>query len=550
MDVAAQAGNRRILMLGSGGPAREMSQSAGFLKKGRGLPVLLGTGLGHALGELLREYTGPIAVMDKEADLRKLTGAFSDLSPEEMSRLTLMDAPDWAAALKQLTEWQKKYDGQPLVPIALTFYQRIDPGWYGTLRKAIGDLPKPDSDKATHLPHPRILLLAHKYFLIGEIQTACKKIGLEYELVMMPEKEADSESFVRTLLATINRFHPDCCITLNHTGVDMEGVLMHWLARLELPLASWFVDNPHLLIHLYANNKNPWVCIFTFDEDNLPTLKEAGFPHVFYLPLGTDPERFKPHAGTPNPAWRARVSFVGNSMIHKVGARLKAGHFPQVLLRSFHQLSRAFASSEERSVADFMARSFPGLYRKYSELPNIDKKLAWETAVTWKATQIYRNERVMKLLPFEPLIVGDPGWRIVFRHNTPRPRLLPPINYYTQLPVFYGESLINFNCTSRQMKGAVNQRVFDAPAAGGFVLTDWRAQMAGLFEPDEMACYHDLAEIPELVSYYLAHSNARQSILTKARERILACHTWSNRLKSLLEKMSAIYGSKLKTQLG
>lgn len=62
-----------------------------------------------------------------------------------------------------------------------------------------------------------------------------------------------------------------------------------------------------------------------------------------------------------------------------------------------------------------------------------------------------------------------------------------------------------------QMKGAVNQRVFDVPAAGAFVLTDWREQMDELFEPGkEIVCYREPGEVPELIRWWLAHPDARR----------------------------------------
>ena len=104
---------------------------------------------------------------------------------------------------------------------------------------------------------------------------------------------------VQQLLEAVVSFRPDCCITLNHMGVDVEGVLMDLLARLQLPLASWFVDNPHLIIHLYSRCVSPWTTLFTWDSDNIPTLRAAGFEHVFYLPLATTPQRFKPDSACP-----------------------------------------------------------------------------------------------------------------------------------------------------------------------------------------------------------------------------------------------------------
>lgn len=549
VDIKTTRKERPLAMLGPGGPEREIAPVRQFLSESEKLPVLLGAGMGYGLKYLLENYSGPVAILDQEPELRKLTGSIASLSSAERERITLIECESPQDALRELTSWQNAHERKPMAPIVNAFYQRLAPAWYGELRKSVTASSQYDFWSKARQPRfasdkPRVLLLASKYFLIGEVEDACKKQGIPYRLVMVGEDAVDREEFVKNLLKEVIDFRPDCCITLNHMGVDVEGVLMDLLARLELPLASWFVDNPHLIIHLYSKCVSPWTTLFTWDEDNIPTLKESGFEHVRYLPLGTDPDRFRPNAGKGRPEWKSRVSFVGNSMLYKVGARLKAGKFPAPLLRKFNAISNAFSVSEDRAVPPLLAANFPDSYSAYLALPDNEARLAFETAVTWKATQIYRNERVAMLLPFKPLIVGDSGWKVEFRKSAIQPRYLNPIAYYNELPIFYGQSEINFNSTSRQMKGAVNQRVFDAPAAGAFVLTDWRPQMEGLFEADEMACYHDKEEIPDLVRYYLAHPKERQRIVTKARKRVLSSHKWEDRLLQMLAEMREIYGIK------
>jgi spore maturation protein CgeB len=88
------------------------------------------------------------------------------------------------------------------------------------------------------------------------------------------------------------------------------------------------------------------------------------------------------------------------------------------------------------------------------------------------------------------------------------------------------------------MKVAVNQRVFDAPAAGGFVLTDFREQLAELFEVgEEVVCFGEPGEIPDLVRYYLKHPEVRKRMTGKARARVLAEHTYRHRVAVMIETM-------------
>ena len=77
-----------------------------------------------------------------------------------------------------------------------------------------------------------------------------------------------------------------------------------------------------------------------------------------------------------------------------------------------------------------------------------------------------------------------------------------------------------------------------APAAGAFVLTDFREQLAELFQVgEEVACYQEPGEIPELAQFYLRHPQVRERMTAKARQRVLAEHTYRHRVAVMLDTM-------------
>ena len=505
------------------------------------LPVFLGVGLGVGLADVLAKIEGPVAVVDAETSIGELTGV-----PEKWlgePRVFWISEADPEAALNQLTRWQLRHGGLPFAPLRDPFYARLRPELYRELADRLEISLKVDFWSRARYPKfrstiPRVLLLTSSYFLMGELEAAFARLGYETSLVQLPSQEVGSQEFVESILSEILAFRPDFVLTINHLGVDKEGVLTGLLARMELPLASWFVDNPHLILYVYENLASDWVTLFTWDADNIESLKAQGFSRVHYLPLATDPYRF---AYTPNATPVREVAFVGNSMVYKVRAKLRRYDFPALLLDDLESIGRNFMASGSLSVARFLEEEGPQYLAAFKNLPDVDTRLAFETLITWQATLLYRLQRVRELLPFKPLIVGDPGWH----------EILPEggwiyhreLNYYADLPAFYPATRINFNCTSQQMKGAVNQRVFDVPVCGGFLLTDHRRQMESLFEPGrEIVCYQEPDEIPDLVRHYLRHDGERARITAAARSRILAQHTYDLRLKSLVRTMRAIYG--------
>ena len=551
-DIAVSIGGREVAILGQAGPKRELDLADAFLNKlGPGsLPVLLGSGMGHSISHILDQTNAPIAVVDKETAILKFSKLEEKLFSNE--RISFINSDNPEEALNQLTRWQAGHANRPFSPLLHPFYLRLGGetrAFYNFLNDSLKASQQYNFWEKVRYPRfqgklPRILLITRQYFLIGEIIEACEALAVPYRLLQVSTEEVVQQDFAEQLLRAVVEFKPDFLFTINHLGVDREGLLMDLLAQLELPLASWFVDNPHLILYKYQGLSSPWATIFTWDADNIKSLQDDGFKQVYYLPLATTPERFtkRPPFIVP-PDWNSEVSFVGNSMQYKVKARMEAAEPGAELLAAYKGIAAGFAQHDERSVLAYLESEHRELLPAYERLESIERKLAFETMITWEATRQYRDSCVEQILPFNPLILGDNGWETTFRNSPYKWRWHSEVSYYDELPFFYPNSRINFNCTSKQMKGAVNQRVFDVPAAGAFVLTDWREQMDQLFEPDkEVVFYQSPDEVPELVRFYLKNQAAREKIVQAARKRILSHHTYGIRLKEIIAQMQRIYG--------
>lgn len=504
------------------------------------LPVLLGSGLGHCLRTLI-DRGRPVAVVDRESAILEHTGlkqACNDLPNvlwlDDDSPQTVMDA---------LTSWQRDHDGLPFKTITIPLYMRLDRAYYKTIGDTLKDSTQTDFWSRARYPKfqsakPRILFFDSNYFLCNEISASLQRLDMEHRSLPLDGSGTGSQDFIERLLKTILDFKPDFVLTVNHFGLDREGKLANLLNDLELPLASWFVDNPHLIIHEYAHPGTDNTVVFTYDAGNLDTMREKGFANVHYLPLATDPHRFKPELpGSAPTDWHADLSFVGNSMTNPVTANLENTGLPTKLVKEYETVAAAFGESGRSNVAAFLETHAPDWAAPFAALPAIENRLAVESLITWEATRQYRLSCIRAIMTYSPLIVGDNGWRDLLG-PTNGWRHLQPIDYYADLPRFYQCSKINFNCTSRQMPGAVNQRVFDIPACGGFVLTDSREQMDRLFDPGcEVIAYTTIDEIPELIGRYMADEKARKTVADAARKRILAHHTYDIRLNELVTTM-------------
>ena len=77
---------------------------------------------------------------------------------------------------------------------------------------------------------------------------------------------------------------------------------------------------------------------------------------------------------------------------------------------------------------------------------------------------------------------------------------------------------------------ASNMRLFEATGVGACLLTDWKANLPQLFEPDaEVVTYRDAAECVEKVRYLLGHDAERRRIADAGQRRTLSDHTFADR---------------------
>jgi spore maturation protein CgeB len=375
-------------------------------------------------------------------------------------------------------------------------------------------------------------LINPDYFLIPEVMRAFRQLGHEVHLALFDKRRDQGEEVLRQLLVEVRDFTPDLVFTINHLGFDREGLLLDTLHRLRVPSVSWYVDSPAIILSLYDGPQSDLAFIFVWDPTYIPEVRSLGFERVFPLPLATDPEIFSPRrARGKRPQ---QVSFVGNSLVGSVQQKLSRLPDSEDFREMFSRLSQAFKPQPFRNLESLLVSE--GLGNELL-IRGLDRQglSDLEAALLWRATLEYRLTCVRELLSFEPIIYGDSGWRELLGEDF---LLRPEVNYYDELPQVYGATAINFNATSLQMKAAVNQRVFDAPAAGGFVLTDFREQLAELFEVgEEVACFIDPGEIGDLVRYYLQHPEVRERITAKARSRVLAKHTYRHRAAAMLDTM-------------
>jgi spore maturation protein CgeB len=499
-----------------------------------GRPVVaLGLGLGYHVLALLSRLApdAPLVVVEKDPQVWWAACRHMDLTPLlARPRTCLMVHPEAREVIRRLRTMLAADNGRTAAFFGHPPSLRADGAFYEAVVRGLTLRPQPCRPLGLKKDRLAILVVNPDYFLIPEITRAFKALGHDVSLFLFDKRRDAGDAVLRRILEQVAAMQPDLVFTVNHLGFDREGVLVEALERLRIASVSWYVDSPAIILDLYQGPKSDRTAIFVWDPTYIPEVRAMGFARVHPLPLATDPEIFRPRPRAVCRRWRSRVSFVGNSLVGSVARKL--ARLPE---------DPGFQALTERLTAAFRARP-----RRFAELLRAENladspllggltpevRVEWEAAVVFGATRTYRRDCLQRLAPFQPVIYGDAGWRELLGEAF---SLRPEVNYYDELPAVYGASAINFNATSLQMRAAVNQRLFDAPAAGGFLLTDFREQVAELFRPgEEVVCYREPGEIADLVRFHLQRPDLRRRIAAQARKRILAEHTYRHRLQEML----------------
>jgi len=377
---------------------------------------------------------------------------------------------------------------------------------------------------------PRMLVLEGQYWLDGACIAAAERMGWEVRAVAVRMEGALPRDLVADLLAAVVNFRPDFVLSVNLSGMDVDGLFAGLFNDLEVPLVAWFVDDPRTILMGRGVYGGPYSVALTWERAYGAAIAACGLDAVHYLPLAVDATRFDaPPAETPP----LPPAFVGNSMVD-FAAREWGWFETQPVIAA--AVEAAFA--EGRVTRERFAEGVDALLGAEADALALDEEARRHVELYCfiEGTRRLRRKLAETCAPLGAVMHGDAGWAAI------TPCAAGPVHYFDALAGFYRDTSVNLNATSLQMQSAVNQRVFDCPAAGGFLLTDAQADLDTLFERDrEVACYASWAECAALLREYAAAPALRREMTARARARVLGEHTYAHRLETLRGLLTARY---------
>ncbi|MFC1481107.1 glycosyltransferase [Candidatus Neomarinimicrobiota bacterium] len=351
-----------------------------------------------------------------------------------------------------------------------------------------------------------------------------------HEIITLPFPEQNSvEETLRLILLKSMECKPDAIVTLNGMGFDKKGYTISMLSELALPVVIWYLDN-HQFIGPYFEDTIPdWAIAFTYEKALLKSLQSAGFQHTFYLPLATDPDIGNSIPSTSYEYLRDRITYVGSTF----SATVNKYHTPE-FEKTYHAWNPDFSSLKQQQGRINLDAEFAQFRDTFTDIEDFRLFTAYVTASEIRRHRAGR----LSCLTDQPLVVfGSEDWSDYLPHHL----LRPPVDYKYDRSHVYRNSAVNLSFTALQQETALNQRYFDVPMSGGFLVGEWQEALTDHFALDTEAVYfRDDHELRDKTRYYLNHPSEREKIIRRARERVLSEHLMEHRVQAMLSCIKQI----------
>ena len=351
-----------------------------------------------------------------------------------------------------------------------------------------------------------------------------------HEVVEQPfQRGLAPEEALSAMLRAAAEVRPDGVLTLNDLGLDNQGRTTTVLSELGLPVITWYLDNHLFTGATFEDSPPEWAIAFTYERQLEVSLRAAGFRHVFYLPLASDPALAAAHDQGRFHALNDKVSYVGDTF-----ARAAREFHEDRFEAQYADWRPDFGAQKEALGRIDLAGLFAPFRERFTTRESFHRFMAYVVA---KETLHYRAAQLSSLAEDDLVVFGPADWK----EHLPEEIVRPAAGYWNETPLIYRHSAVNLSLTTLQHETALNQRYYDIPLCGGFLLGEWQTSLPEQFEPGvEAVSFRDRDELVDKARYYRNHPDERQAIALRGRERVLKDHLIEHRVAALLTEVERV----------
>lgn len=305
---------------------------------------------------------------------------------------------------------------------------------------------------------------------------------------------------------------------------------------------SLIVDSP--VLELYSKSlSNACNRIFLFDNMLYNEFSPYNPGHVFHIPLATNTARtdevIRHATDSERKHFSSDISFIGSTYQEKCpfnNARLNeydTGYVDglieaQLKIYGYNFIEDVISEEFADRFLTFTigAYEFPEGYRCNR------KALVAQHYISVKVAEQERL-RALKLLSDSfnvDIYTGSDTSSMPRIHNRGFAKSLE------EMPLIFNNSKINLNITAKSIRSGLSLRIFDVLGCGGFLITNYQAELPEFFEiGKDLVAYESMEDLKNKCDYYLKHEDERMEIAAHGYETVKKFHTYDIRLIQMID---------------
>ncbi|MBO6213917.1 MAG: glycosyltransferase [Lachnospiraceae bacterium] len=356
----------------------------------------------------------------------------------------------------------------------------------------------------------KILMYRWKAYNYLDIKEGFIKLGYQVDEIRQELESYDVDrEFSERIAALIRSNTYEFVFTVNYFALISEVCEQN-----NILYVSWSCDNP--LISMYHNsvfNKCNLICVF--DKTNYLEFKQMGVDNIRYLPLAVDASRISHiiNGASDLNAYENDISFVGSLYERNSYDRIEHS-LPDYLRGYFDAIMNIQSDLYGAYIIDDALS--PDILMQLEKYYRLDKSpgsfsslslIFKTTTLGFKIAQIARKRALLTLSKTMPVSIysnSDTSDLVNVAYKG-------SLDYWTEMPKVFYKSKINLNLTIPNIKSGIPLRIWDILGSGGFLLTNYQAELPLYFEDGvHLVSFYSSEDMAEKADFYLKHEDSRK----------------------------------------
>ena len=377
----------------------------------------------------------------------------------------------------------------------------------------------------------RLLLYDMGAYTQNDIMWALRKMNIPFKNILYKLSDVENDAFFeRKVTAYLNSDHYDAVVSVNYWPVLAK---ICWKEGVKY--IAWSYDSPVDVPDIKASLGYETNYIFLFDRAESERYRQQGYTNVYHLPLAVNTERLDQAlvSAGQRQQYGAEISMLGEMYRSPLQDLLQMlPDYEKGYLSSVVQAQlRIYGANLVRELVDdaFMA--------KMNEVfvQNIGKGLQKTAVQIWMAKQVTHIERYLLM----EILSED--YQVKLFSSREEPELTKvhwegSAGYFDEMPYVFKSSKININATLRCIETGIPLRALDIIGCGGFLLSNYQAELAEYFvDGEEIVLYQSIEDAVMKCDYYLKHQEERERIARNGYEKVKQEFTYEKRLGTIFK---------------